>query len=522
MANAIAYTEGEGFNADNYAISKDEGVLSVTAKQIAAADMTVQAPADVVYSGKAQQQKPVVKDGDKALAEGVDYELTYSGNATDAGTVTVTVTGKGDYAGSVDVAYQITPAPLTVVTESANKVYDGKPLIAGGKVDGLVNGETVELKLVGSQIKVGSSDNAYKIEWNGTAKRANYRLEAESIGKLTVTESADEVVVTTTGGTFAYDGASHGAAVTVGTLPEGYTLEAAASSATATSVSDGEVAATADVLVIKNAQGEDVTSKLNVKFVDGTIKVEPAKLTVTTPSASKPYDGQALTAEGKASGFVNGETATLKTTTGGQTTVGTSENGYELVWDGNAKAENYTVEENLGTLTVSAQSIDPDDAGAFGGVTVGYLTDTVYNGADQRFEPEVVDKDGRALVKGRDYELSFSGDVKNVGEVTVAVVGKGNYAGSVERTYRIAPASLMVTTGSDSKIYDGSELVNNELSIEGLQGEDRVTAAATGSQNRGGQLREHLSHHVGRCRCGQLRHRRASGHVDGHAGSGAP
>ena len=485
VANAIAYTEGEGFNADNYAISKDEGVLSVTAKQIAAADMTVQAPADVVYSGKAQQQKPVVKDGDKALAEGVDYELTYSGNATDAGTVTVTVTGKGDYAGSVDVAYQITPAPLTVVTESANKVYDGKPLIAGGKVDGLVNGETVELKLVGSQIKVGSSDNAYKIEWNGTAKRANYRLEAESIGKLTVTESADEVVVTTTGGTFAYDGASHGAAVTVGALPEGYTLEAAASSATATSVSDGEVAATADVLVIKNAQGEDVTSKLNVKFVDGTIKVEPAKLTVTTPSASKPYDGNALTAEGKASGFVNGETATLKTT-GGQTTVGTSENGYELVWDGSAKAANYTVEENLGTLTVSAQSIDPDDAGAFGGVTVGYLTDTVYNGADQRFEPEVVDRDGRALVKGRDYELSFSGDVKNVGEVTVAVVGKGNYAGSVERTYRITPASLMVTTGSDSKIYDGSELVNNELSIEGLQGEDRVTAAATGSQTEVG------------------------------------
>ena len=485
VANAIAYTEGEGFNADNYAISKDEGVLSVTAKQIAAADMTVQAPADVVYSGKAQQQKPVVKDGDKALAEGVDYELTYSGNATDAGTVTVTVTGKGDYAGSVDVAYQITPAPLTVVTESANKVYDGKPLIAGGKVDGLVNGETVELKLVGSQIKVGSSDNAYKIEWNGTAKRANYRLEAESIGKLIVTESADEVVVTTTGGTFAYDGASHGAAVTVGALPEGYTLEAAASSATATSVSDGEVAATADVLVIKNAQGEDVTSKLNVKFVDGTIKVEPAKLTVTTPSASKPYDGNALTAEGKASGFVNGETATLKTT-GGQTTVGTSENGYELVWDGSAKAANYTVEENLGTLTVSAQSIDPDDAGAFGGVTVGYLTDTVYNGADQRFEPEVVDRDGRALVKGRDYELSFSGDVKNVGEVTATVIGKGNFAGSVERTYRITPAPLTVTTGSDSKIYDGSELTNSELSIEGLQGEDRVTAAATGSQTEVG------------------------------------
>lgn len=485
-ANTVSRITWDTAKEGNYYIAaQNDGTLTVTPKGVA--QMAVGSLPDVTYNGESQQQKPVVKDGEKVLAEGVDYELTYSGNTTDAGTVTVTVTGKGNYAGSVDVTYLIAPAPLTVTTPSASGVYNAKPLTAAGTISGFVNGESAPFETTGSQTEVGTSDNAYAIDWaaaGATAKQANYAV-SESIGKLTVTESADEVVVTTTGGTFAYDGASHGAAVTVGALPEGYTLEAAASSATATSVSDGEVAATADVLVIKNAQGEDVTSKLNVKFVDGTIKVEPAKLTVTTPSASKPYDGNALTAEGKASGFVNGETATLKTT-GGQTTVGTSENGYELVWDGNAKAANYTVEENLGTLTVSAQSIDPDDAGAFGGVTVGYLTDTVYNGADQRFEPEVVDRDGRALVKGRDYELSFSGDVKNVGEVTVAVVGKGNYAGSVERTYRITPASLMVTTGSDSKIYDGSELVNNELSIEGLQGEDRVTAAATGSQTEVG------------------------------------
>ena len=358
VANAIAYTEGEGFNADNYAISKDEGALSVTAKQIAAADMTVQAPADVVYSGKAQQQKPVVKDGDKALAEGVDYELTYSGNATDAGTVTVTVTGKGDYAGSVDVAYQITPAPLTVVTESANKVYDGKPLTAGGKVDGLVNGETVEFKLVGSQTKVGSSDNAYRIEWSGTAKRANYRLEAETIGKLTVTESADEVVVITTGGTFNYDGASHGATVTVGALPEGYTLEAAASSATAKDVSDGEVAATADVLVIKNAEGEDVTSRLNIKFVDGTIKVEPAKLTVTTGSDSKIYDGSELVSGELSIEGLQGEDRVTAATTGSQTEVGSSKNTYRITW-GETDAANYVIDEYLGTLTVTPAPVPP-------------------------------------------------------------------------------------------------------------------------------------------------------------------
>lgn len=485
-ANTVSGITWDTAKEGNYHIAaQNDGTLTVTPKSVA--QMTVGSLPDVTYNGQSQQQKPVVKDGEKELTEGVDYELAYSENTTDAGGVTVTVTGKGNYAGSVDVTYRIAPAPLAVSTPSASGVYSGNALTAAGTISGFVNGESAPFETTGSQTEVGTSDNTYAIDWaaaGATAKQANYTV-SESVGKLTVTESADEVVVTTTGGTFNYDGTAHGATVTVGALPEGYTLEAAASSATATNVSDGEVAATADVLVIKNAEGEDVTSKLNVKFVDGTIKVEPAKLTVTTPSASKPYDGQALTAEGKAFGFVNGEAATLKTT-GSQTTVGTSENGYELVWDDNAKAENYTVEENLGTLTVSAQSIDPDDAGAFGGVTVGYLTDTVYNGADQRFEPEVVDKDGRALVKGRDYELSFSGDVKNVGEVTVTVVGKGNYAGGVERTYRIAPAPLTVTTGSDSKIYDGSELTNSELSIEGLQGDDRVTAATTGSQTEVG------------------------------------
>ena len=244
--------------------------------------------------------------------------------------------------------------------------------------------------------------------------------------------------MTTTGGTF-YDGASHGAAVTVGTLPEGYTLEAAASSATATSVSDGRLRPRPTCSSSRTPRGEDVTSKLNVKFVDGTIRSGGEADGDHPEAASKPYDGNALTAEGKASGFVNGETATLKTT-GGQTTVGTSENGYELVWDGNAKAENYTVEENLGTLTVSAQSIDPDDAGAFGGVTVGYLTDTVYNGADQRFEPEVVDKDGRRWVKAAITSFFLRRRVKNRSAREFRRRRQGRYAGSVERTYRrIAP-----------------------------------------------------------------------------------
>ncbi|MEF2745804.1 MAG: Ig-like domain-containing protein [Senegalimassilia anaerobia] len=449
-----------------YIAAQNDGTLTVTPKGIA--QMTVGSLPDVTYNGESQQQKPVVKDGDKVLVEGVDYELTYSGNTTDAGTVTVTVTGKGNYAGSVDVAYLIAPAPLTVTTPSASGVYNGKPLTAAGTISGFVNGESAPFETTGSQTEVGTSDNTYAIDWaaaDATAKQANYTV-SESIGKLTVTESADEVVVTTTGGTFTYDGSAHGAAVTVGALPEGYTLEAVASSATAKDVSDGEVAATADVLVIKNAEGEDVTSKLNVKFVDGTIKVEPAKLTVTTPSASKPYDGNALTAEGKASGFVNGEAATLKTT-GGQTEVGSSANGYELVWDGSAKAANYTVEENLGTLEVTK---------SMAGIVV------IPQGGTKVYDGTALESAGVNVIgvpAGFTLSAKTKGFVTDAGyaaaEVDSYVITNAAGQDVTDQFGNVATgkASLVVTkrpvtlvSGDASKVYDGTALTEHKVSVE--------------------------------------------------------
>lgn len=89
------------------------------------------------------------------------------------------------------------------------------------------------------------------------------------------------------------------------------------------------------------------------------ITINKAKLTVTTPSAKKTYDGKALTTGKKGAtikGFVNGETAPFEVT-GTQTQVGSSKNTYTISWDDSeatAKKSNYTVTEKLGTLTVSA------------------------------------------------------------------------------------------------------------------------------------------------------------------------
>ena len=113
--------------------------------------------------------------------------MSYSEDTKNVGEVTVTVTGKGNYSGTVTRTYKITPAPLKVTTGKAEKVYDGKPLTnETGSVEGLVNKETATVKPNGSQTVVGSTDNTYTIEW-GTAQSKNYEVKSEDLGKLTVT-----------------------------------------------------------------------------------------------------------------------------------------------------------------------------------------------------------------------------------------------------------------------------------------------------------------------------------------------
>ena len=87
----------------------------------------------------------------------------------------------------------------------------------------------------------------------------------------------------------------------------------------------------------------------------GTLTVTPAPAAVVTGTASKVYDGAALTnAEAYITGLVANETAYV-TATGSRTEVGTSYNTYAIEWV-TANPNNYTITNYLGTLTVTGQS----------------------------------------------------------------------------------------------------------------------------------------------------------------------
>ena len=394
---------------------------------------------------------------------------------------------------------KVNPKGYAVTTGDATKVYDGTPLLGsaaeGNKVDGLVAEGDATFTVTGSQTEVGGEkgNNTYTLVFASDRMADNYKLDTETLGTLTVTEYADVIEVTTTGGEFTYDGKAHGATVEVGDLPKGYSVEKAESTATATDVADGTVGATADQLKIVNAAGADVTGNLNIKYNDGTIKVNPKGYAVTTGDATKVYDGTPLlgsAAEGnKVDGLVAEGDATF-TVTGSQTEVGGEKgnNTYTLVFASDRMADNYKLDtETLGTLTVKAQSIvpDPDNPESYKGVQISDLSDLVYNGKSQEQKPTVMNKEGVALIEGVDYEILFSNDTVNAGTVTVTVSGIGNYTGVATRIYQITPAPYTVVTDSAEKVYNGEPLTAGG-NIEGIVDGEDAGFEVTGSRTEVG------------------------------------
>ena len=67
---------------------------------------SVDAIPDQAWTGSAVEPRPTVRLGGRTLSEGTDYALSFRDN-TDAGTATLTVTGRGSYTGAKSVTFRI-------------------------------------------------------------------------------------------------------------------------------------------------------------------------------------------------------------------------------------------------------------------------------------------------------------------------------------------------------------------------------------------------------------------------------
>ncbi len=137
-ANATACTATANFTVHPKGLVADNFTLSIAKK-----------PTEFAYNGSEQKPTVLVTDGCK-LAKDTDYTVTYPDASTNAGSYKVTVTGQGNYTGTVELSYKILPAVYKlpegakITTELETypvNIYGGQPLShIGLKATGLPEG----------------------------------------------------------------------------------------------------------------------------------------------------------------------------------------------------------------------------------------------------------------------------------------------------------------------------------------------------------------------------------------------
>ena len=382
--NTFSYTLNEGTKADNYTIEKTEGTLKVTPVTDKVTVTITGLNKTVTYDGEehsvfgydATPSNKLYNPKEDMQFEGFDEDMTAKG--TDAGTHTMGLTAdqfhNKDNGNFTNVTFvvekdgyvKINPRPVTLTSGSAERVYNGKPLMnetvtVGG--DGFAKDEGVTYDFTGSQTDVGESENTFTFEANEGTSAKNYSFEFK-FGTLKVTPFTDKVTVTITekSGTATYDGKEH--------IVSGY------ESMTADNPLYDEDSVEENPTVMWAAKGTNVgeypvgivagdfkntnANFTNVEFVvvDGALEITPAPVTLQAPIASKTYDGEPLKAEDYVHSYVEGvnfaddfESVIL---TGSQTLVGSSSSLItEVIPKEGKKLKNYKFTFLPGTLTIT-------------------------------------------------------------------------------------------------------------------------------------------------------------------------
>ena len=261
---------------------------------------------------------------------------------------------------------KIDPRPVTLTSGSAERVYNGKPLMnetvtVGG--DGFAKDEGVTYDFTGSQTDVGESENTFTFEANEGTSAKNYSFEFK-FGTLKVTPFTDKVTVTITekSGTATYDGKEH--------IVSGY------ESMTADNPLYDEDSVEENPTVMWAAKGTNVgeypvgivagdfkntnANFTNVEFVvvDGALEITPAPVTLQAPIASKTYDGTPLEATQFGHSYLEGvnfaDDFASVILTGSQTLVGSSASLITgVIPNEGKKLTNYNFTFVPGTLTIT-------------------------------------------------------------------------------------------------------------------------------------------------------------------------
>ncbi len=295
-----------------------------------------------------------------------------------------------------------------------------------------VDGEEVFASQVARNLAYGDTTPAF----NGTPERDGYYfagwtpavapyVTGDAVYKATWGQKGG-ITITGASDTVIYNGTEQSVVgYSVTGLPEGYTLEDIAASdyvakGTDVGTHTGSFSKKASDVIVRDASDNDVTAQYVVTLVPGTLTVNKRTVTLTSESASKAYDGTALTAPNVTvggDGFVSGEVTDVKAT-GSVTNVGSVANTITYTEGAAFKADNYSITKTEGTLTVTAHS---DDV---------VVTITEHSGSYQYdgTEKTVTGYDVTSIqIGGADTTLYTEADFEFTGTASVSGTAAGTY-----------------------------------------------------------------------------------------------
>ena len=379
--------------------------------------------------------------------------------------------------GSLDIA----PKSVTVTAENKTKVFGEADPELTATVAGTVGKDKVKYTVAR---EAGEDVGHYSVIPTGEEIQGNYKVTYKN-GDFEITKAGTMTLTPELTGKDAekvYDGQplSGGATATVkeGTKITYSTDGGETWSETLPSITDvGTLNVTAKA---ENKNYEDVT-------VDYTLTVKHRKVTVTGNNGNKVY-GEA---DPELTATVAGTVGKDKVKYTVAREAGEDVGHYSVIPTGEEIQGNYKVTYVAGTLTITSQSIDPGTDPEkpnpdYTGSKVNSPSDSVYDGNEHKWIPTVTDKADKKLKAGTDYTVEYStSDFTNVGTIEVVIKGKGNYSGTVKRSYKVTPKEYTVTTDSATKTYSGTALTASGK-VEGIVSGETVEFTTTGSQTEVG------------------------------------
>jgi Bacterial Ig-like domain (group 3)/MBG domain (YGX type)/Right handed beta helix region len=496
---AIVPSDGAGSGLSNYTISYVDGNLTVNPAPltIAAENASKTYGQTLTFTGTEFTTSGLVNSDAVTIVT-----LTSAGTAPTAeGAGSPYAIDPSDAVGSglsnytisyVDGNLTVNPAPLTITADDTSKTYGQTLAFAGTEftTSGLLNSDTVTsvtLTSAGTAPTAEVAGSPYAIDPSDAAGSGlgNYTISFVD-GNLTVNPAPLAITADNASKTYGQSISFAGTEFTTSGLfnddsVTSVTLTSSGTAATAT------VAGSPYAVVPSNAAGSGL-SNYSITYVDGSLTVNPAPLTITADNTSKIY-GQTITivdTEFTTSGLLNSDTVTSVSlsSAGTAATATVAGSPYAVVPSSAAGSGlgNYTITYVNGNLTVNPAplTITADNVSKTYGQTEA-STGAAFTASG------LLNSDSVSSVS---FSSSGSAPTATVAGSPYAIVpsnaagsGLGNYTISyVDGSLTVNQAPLTITADNTSKIYGQSvTLVSTAFTTSGLVNSDTVTSVSLSS-----------------------------------------